>query len=132
MSNVQPYEERSRQIVLDSSIAVMVLLNADNTDMEMWPLQPRIATAAELTSPEEFKARKLRTVGVAGLCGTTPLCAFKEPLEPTVVGAVATAFAVYIRSLIGDSIAAQLEEQKKGDEVTWLEQLHCLPDTRMN
>jgi hypothetical protein len=122
------YIEKATQVVLDSSIAVMVLLNQDNTDLEMWPLRPR---QAALTSQEEFAARKLRTVGVAGLCGTKATCAFKEPLDPTVVGAIGTAFAEYIHVLLGDSIAMQIEEQQKGDEVAWLEKLHQLPDTRM-
>jgi hypothetical protein len=123
------YTEKSTQVVLESQIAVMVLLNPDSTDMEMWPLRPRQAAT---TMPEEFAARKLRAVGVAGLCGAKAICAFKEPLDPTVVGAIGTAFAEYIGVLLGDSIAVQIEERQKGDEVAWLEQLHQLPDTRMN
>jgi hypothetical protein len=123
------YTEKSQQVVLESQIAVMLFLNPDNTDLEMWPLRPRqVAT----TSHEEFAARKLRTVGVVGLSGTKGVSAFKEPLESAVVDGISTAFLEYVRVLIGDNIAMQIEEWQKGDEVAWLEQLHLLPDMRMN
>lgn len=126
------YIERYTEVVLNSNIAVMVLLNQDNTDMEFWRLKPCQAAESELTTRAEFAARKLRPVGVAGLQGTTPAVALKEPLDPAVVGAIGTAFAEYIRALIGDSVAMQIEERQKGDEVSWLDRLHQLPDARVN
>ncbi len=124
------YLEKSAEVVLNSNIAVMVLLNSDNTDMEFWRVRP--CQAESPTTREEFTARKLRSVGVAGLCGTKAVCAFKEPLHPDVVGAIGNAFAEYIHALIGDSVAMQIEERQKGDSVSWLNQLYQLPDARVN
>jgi len=123
------YIEKATQVVLDSSLSVMVMISPGNTDLEFWRLKP---VQAPETTPEEFAARKLRAVGVVGLRGTKATCAFKEPLDPAVVDAIATAFTDYIRVLLGDSIAMQIEERQVGDEVAWLEQLYQLPDTRMN
>jgi hypothetical protein len=60
------------------------------------------------------------------------MCAFKEPLDLAVIDAISTAFLEYVRVLLGDSIAMQIEERQKGDEVEWLKGLWSLPDTRMN
>jgi hypothetical protein len=124
------YIERANQVASESQLAVQVLLSSGNDDIEFIRLTPQ--SNAPYISPEAFAARKLRDVGVVGLCGTQAACVFKEDLGPVVVGAIGTAFAEYIHVLLGDSIAAQLKEHQKGDEVNWLEQLHCLPDARMN
>jgi hypothetical protein len=126
---MQTYFERSQQVVLDSSIAVMVLLNSDNTDLEFWMIAPHEQTASELTSREEFAARKLRSVGVVGLRGIQSLVAFKEPLDTFVVARIATAFADYVRVLMGQSLVHRIQEQK-GDAVEWLERLYALEDPR--
>lgn len=125
------YLRHAENVVAQSSIAVMVLLNADNSDMEFWRLRPSVPEGA-LTPAVEFVARKLRPVGVVGLSGSTPLVAFKEPLSPPVVQAIAFAFLEYLRVLIGQSFAEQTQSQQKGDEVEWLWRLRSLPDTRMN
>ena len=90
--DMQPYVERSTQIALSSSIAVMVLLNPDATDLEFWPLRPAPLAPCALTGPQEFTARGLRVAGVVGLTGLKAACAFKEPLEDRVVASVAAAF----------------------------------------
>jgi hypothetical protein len=123
---MQPYIERSSQVALDSSIAVMVLLNQDNTDMEFWALKPH---QCNVTTREEFAARKLRSVGVVGLCGPKAKCAFKERLEPSVINAIATAFTEYLRV----SFAVDFAEQTEAAEITELERLYLLSgDKRPN
>jgi hypothetical protein len=117
---------RSKQVVLDSSIAVMVLLSPENTDMEFWLLRPHMDAR---TSREDFDARRLRSVGVIGLQGVTPACAFKEPLDAQIVNGIAGAFLEYIRVLIGQCF---VNEHHTGDAVGWLDRLYLLPDSRAN
>jgi hypothetical protein len=106
----------------------MVLLSQDNTDLEFWMLRPRQAAKSELTPPEEFAARKLRSVGIVGLCGLKPRCAFKEPLETPIVNKIAAAFLEYLRVLLGGQIA----EQTEAAEIAELERLYGLPSGRPN
>ncbi len=113
---MQPYMQRAAQVVCDSSIAVQVLLNPDNTDLEIWPLKPE-ANESELTSRQEFAGRALRSVGVIGfgLQGLKPFTAFKEALEPDVVNAISRTFLEYLRVLIGESFsdAAEIAELER-------------------
>jgi len=133
---MQPYIERSAQVALDSSIAVMVLLNHDATDMEFWPLRPTPVAQCALTGPEEFTARRLRVVGAVGLTGLKTVCAFKEPLESSVVGAIGEAFAVYVHVLLGASLfkqmAAEIGQRQAGDFLHFAEALWSLGDPRLN
>ena len=122
------YIEKAALAVADSSVAVMVLLNHDNTDAAFVALKPH---QADFISPDEFTARRLRPVGVFGLQGLQPVCAFKEPLEAPVVNGLATAFLEYVRVMLGDS-EMQPAEPRIDDSVTWLERLHALPDSRLN
>jgi len=130
---MQPYIERSTQIALSSSIAVMVLLNQDATDLEFWPLRPAPSQCA-LTGPQEFTARGLRVAGVVGLTGLKAACAFKEPLGDRVVASVAAAFLEYVRVAIGqsfaDQLAAELEQREAGDFVQFAEAVWSLTDPR--
>lgn len=131
---MEPYSLRSAQITLDSSIAAMVLLNPDATDVEFWPLRPTCAAPGALTGPAEFTARRLCVVGVVGLSGAKALCAFKEPLATPVVAAISEAFTYYCRVLLGENfteqMAAQLEQQQAGDFVQFAEALWSLEDAR--
>jgi hypothetical protein len=122
------YTEKSRQVVLDSSVAVIVLLNPDATDIVFWRLCPERAHESELTTEEECAARKLRSVGVVGLCGLTPVCSFKESLETPVVNSIVVGFLQYIR----DSLSDNLVELREAAEIAALEHLFTLPDMRMN
>jgi len=119
------YMEKAAHAAAESSVAVMVLLNHDNTDAEFVALKPR---QAAFTSPEEFTARKLRPVGVIGLRGAQPVCAFKEPLDSPVVNSLATAFLEYIRVLLGQGFAEQMEAV----EIAELERVWSIADTRPN
>ena len=120
------YAERSRQVALDSSIAVMVLLNDDNSDLEFLRVRP--VNGSKVIGPEEFSRRKMRCVGVVGLSGCVPRVAFSEPLEPDVVNGIAAAFLSYVCTLLGDSFPRHVEAA----EILELERLHALPDKRTN
>jgi hypothetical protein len=130
------YTEKSRNIANEASIAVMVLLNPDATDSEFWPLKP--AAQSPLTSETEFAARKLRPVGVVGLCGTKAQSAFKELLPDPVVRAIGTAFIEYVRVSLGQGFVEQLAaevnrraaEVEAGDFVQFAESLWALEDPR--
>ncbi len=117
------YTEKSEQLALEASVAVLVLLGTAPRDAEFIPLKPRMADGQTL---DELKARwpgrGLRSVGVMGLCGTAPRAAFKEPLEPEQVSTLMDVFLEYLHSLFCDSFAAV--------EVAELERLWLLPDTR--
>lgn len=128
---MQTYTERARQIVHTADVAVMVCLNVDNTDMEFWALWPRQA-AGRLTTPAEFKARKLRTVGVIGICAGSGIVAFKEALPEDVVARLGTAFGVYVRTLLDIGQPDIVQPEEKGDEVEWLCKLWSLSDPRTN
>src|ERR1700723_560571 len=104
---MQTYSEMSKTVADESSIAVLVLLSSDNTDMEFLPLRPRQLTERELLTPEEFAARKLRSVGVVGISGAQPRVAFKEPLSVSVVDRIAAAFLEYLRVMLRQGFAEQ-------------------------
>lgn len=122
---MQPYLERARQVASESHCAVQVFLSRDNDDIEFVPLRPRYAWHI---SPEEFNSRRLRPVAVIGLNGLKPMSAFKEPLEPFVVAAMAAAFLEYTCVLLGDSLAEQTETA----EIAELGRLFALKDHRTN
>jgi len=120
------YVEKSTKLACESSVAVMVLMGAPD-DVEFLPVKPRMADANML---DELKARwhgrGLRPVGMMGLCGTSPRCELKEPLEPEQVTALAGAFLAYLHVFFRDSFAEQLE----GVEVQELGRLWSLEDPR--
>jgi hypothetical protein len=121
------YLEKSTELACAASVAVMVLANGQNDDIEFLPLQPRRFSDAEMLDLRaRWAGRDLRSVGVIGLVGATPECAFKEPLGVNVTTSLAGAFLAYLQSLFRDGFAAQLE----GFEVQELCRLWSLADTR--
>ena len=106
---MRPYLERLGQVAADSEVAVMVLLNPDNTDLGFWPRKPR---AASEMAAENLANRQLRSVGVIGLNGFEPHCAIKEPLDAAVLNAISIAFTAYVKVLIGEDFAAQMKPAK--------------------
>jgi len=133
---MQSYQELSSKIAVDSSIAVIVLLNPDATDSEFWPLRPQPLEPSELNAPDDFAARKLRIVGVVGLCGLKPQCAFKEELPERVMGKIGVAFVEYVRVALGQSyneqLAVEVARQMPGDFLEFAGRLYALPDGRAN
>lgn len=121
------YSERSTQLALDASIAVLVLTNAQGNDVEFLPLKPRQMSESETAElAVRWPGRGLRSVGVIGLVGTSPFCALKEPLEPEQVSALAGAFLAYLHVLFRDSFAVQQEAA----EIAELERLYAQADMR--
>lgn len=121
---MQPYIERAARVAAGSSVAVEILLSAENDDIEIVMLRPQ---AASYVSREEFIARRLRPVGVCGLQGLRPVCAFREPLDPSTVDAIAGAFLTYVRSLMQ---AATPANAYTDDSTAWCERLYALEDPR--
>jgi len=116
------------EVLSDATVAVMVLLNPDATDIEFWRVRPELADRSELTPKEEFTARQLRSVGFVGLKGLTPFCFFKEPLDKRVMNSIVAGFLEYLRVSLGGCFAEQIE----GVEIAALEQLFALQDGRPN
>ena len=98
---IPPYIERATKVACDSQIAVQVLLSRDNDALDFVRLKPH---QPEYIAPEEFTARQLRSVGVVGMCGTQVTCAFKEPLDSSLVNSIAVAFVEHVRVLLGASL----------------------------
>jgi hypothetical protein len=117
------YAERSKEVVLNTSIAAMVLLGPDNTDVVIWGLEPH--SGEQQTTAKEFAARKLRSVGVIGLRGYTPEIAFKEPLDFATMAAISYAFLEHIRRVLGERFAGYAETRE-------LSRVFALEDTRPN
>jgi hypothetical protein len=120
---MQPYSERAAQLALDASVVVLVLANAQCDDLEMLPLKPRQMSEGDIAELlTRWPGRGLRSIGVIGLCGTSPRYALKVPLEPEQVSALAGAFLAYLHVLFCDSFAAQQE----GAEIAELKRLYAL------
>ncbi|MDR5729806.1 MAG: hypothetical protein RB191_20525 [Terriglobia bacterium] len=123
------YSEKSTQLTLDSSVAVLALSNPDCTELELLPLKPRQMSEREQAQlAARWHGRNLRSIGVLGLVGTTPKYALKDSLEPEQVSVLADAFLAYLHALYCDSFAAQHETA----EIQELGRLWSLPDTRIN
>ena len=121
------YREKSTQLALDSSVAVLVLSNPECTDLEFLPLRPRqMSTSDRVELAARWSRRNLRSIGVIGLVGTCPRYALKEPLETEQVSALTDAFLAYLHVLFADSFAEQLE----GAEIQELQRMWSLSDPR--
>jgi len=122
------YSEKSTQLVLDASVAVLVLMGAPD-DVEFLPLKPIMA---DETMRAELKARwpgrGLRSVGMIGLCGLSPRVCLKEPLDMEQASVLADAFLAYLHGLFCDRFAIQAEAA----EIAELERVFRLPDILPN
>lgn len=118
---VDPFIERARKVVTESALAVHVLLSSDNADVQLLALRP-----VSESLPEELTTGKWRSVGVLGLQGLKPLCAFDEPLPPNVVNGIVAAFLEYARVLLG----GQFAEHVAAAESAELARMYSLPDLR--
>ncbi len=119
------YSERSTQLALEASVAVMVLANAQCDDVEMLELRPRQLAQSGLTKLRaRWPGRGLRSIGVIGLVGASPRCEFKEQLDPEQVSALVDEFLAYAHRLFCDGFTAQQEAE--------LRHLLSLPDPRVS
>lgn len=122
--------DKFETLVAESSIAVAILANADATDIEMLPVQPRsyaLEKAQELA--RLWAPRGLRFIGMAGIADGKPRTALAVPLDDLRISALSQAFIAYIEVLLKDEIETR---QAVGDEVEWLRSLWSLPDSRPN
>jgi len=123
------YTEKSTELALDASVAVLALSNPDCTELELLPLKPRQMSETERAQlAARWPGRNLRSIGVIGLVGTTPKYALKDALEPEQVSTLTDAFLAYLHGLFCDNLTAQQETA----EIRELGRLWSLPDTRMN
>ncbi len=114
------YAERSAELSLAASIAVLVLADDQFTDIEMLPVAPRQFSDYEIAQlRSRWGGRGLRSIGVIGLVGTTPECAFKAPLPLKVVTALAEAFRDYLHVLLCDSFEAQKTDVEARELARW-------------
>ncbi len=116
---MQTFIEQAADVCASADVSAILLLSADGQDIELWHLRPQGAR----TSPEEFAMRQLRIVGAVGLHGMTPRFTFKESLPLFTFRAFGKAFADYVRSLLGETCAEQLE-------ISELERMYSMPDPR--
>jgi hypothetical protein len=126
------YEAESVRIAAESSIAMMAFANDDLTDCEFVALKPRMMTPdQEAAFRDAWAGRGLSVLGVVGLVGATPRCAFKRPLGPAQVDALAAGFLAYIHALIASAFPT---ERAKGDDEwsAFASRLFELPDSRSN
>jgi hypothetical protein len=114
------------QLACAAQIAVHVMASPDAREIEFLPLKPRTASEAERESlAARWPGRGLRASGVIGrLPNGRVQIALKVPFDCNELTALLTAFTHYCNAHYG--------ELQRDDSVTWLEQLHRLPDTRMN
>ncbi len=100
------YSEKSTQLALDSSVAVLVLGNEDCTDIEMWPLKPKQMSLSERDYLQKcWHGRGLKSLGVMGLVGASPRFALKDQLEPEHISALADAFLEHVYAVFCDGFA---------------------------
>jgi hypothetical protein len=122
------YIEKSAQLAIEASVSVQILLGTTPGDCEFVPLRPKLADANMIADiAARWPGRGLRSVGVIGLCGTTPSLVLKEPLDPEQVNALGAAFLRYVNVLFG----ANFVEQREAVEIAELERLWSLQDNRL-
>lgn len=107
--------------------AAYVMSNPDGTDCEFLLFNTPDSDFERESLRARWGGRNLRGVGIAFIEHGTPRVIFKqEPSDLLTVLRLTAAFALYVVELtVNDSLLAD-------DSVTWLEQLHRLPDTRMS
>ena len=121
--------DKFETLAAQSSLAVAILGNADITDIEMLPVQPRGMSAEEVHKRSvEWADRRLHFIGIAGIVDGKPRTALAVELDDKRIAALSQAFIAYFEVLLRD----QLEQPEKGDEVTWLRALYALPDSRQS
>lgn len=102
---MQTYREQAEHVAVNCSLVVEVFLAEDFSDMEFLRLKPALPAESHLTAQAEFERRKLRSVGVIGCSGLTPMSALSEPLPENVVDTIASAFTTYVDVIVGQHFA---------------------------
>jgi hypothetical protein len=120
----ETYAGRSETVILEAHVAVMVLANEDCTDVQLVSLKPRYDEGAFEALKGRWAGRGLRSIGVLGMKGTTPMTALKVPIDPDKIRALASAFIVYVDRLLFETFTDQMT-------VAELQRVATLPDNRL-
>jgi len=116
------YIARSAQLACESSIAALVISNAEFDDVEFLLIRPKREPEREAELSARWPGRDLRAVGMAALCGASPRFVFKAPLAPEQTSALESAFLEFLHGLFCDGLATQQSDE--------LRRMWSLPDTR--
>lgn len=122
--------DKFETLVAEASIAAAILANADVTDIELLPVQPRSYPPEKVQELARLWAsRGLRFIGIVGMVDGQPRSMFTVPLDDLRISALSQAFLAYLGVMLKDELETR---QSVGDEVDWLRSLWSLPDTRLN
>ena len=118
------YEDRVKQVVLDSYVCCYVLMGEPN-DVRFIQIYPKRATDQELLDLRaHFIGTGLRGIGVIGLVRDTPKYAFKELLTPDQTTAMCVSFLAYLNVLFAGNFYATQE----ATEVAELRRIYAYAD----
>jgi hypothetical protein len=101
------YEQRSIDLAVASSIAVLVFANEDFSEIEMLPLRPKQLAQSEKESLQKLW-RGLKSIGVMGLVGCVPRVALREPLDADCITALSNAFLEHVHATLCDGLAREV------------------------
>lgn len=120
------FREKAIQLVLQSSVALYVLMGAEN-DVEFLPLRPELADDVTLMAlRNRWPGRGLRWIGVIGLVGATPRIAVNEPLHPDQINALCIAFLAQLNCLF----SAKFHTERTQTEISELQRIYAYSDTQ--
>ncbi len=120
--------DRFQLLAASAQVAVIVLANADVTDIELIPVKPHTISDDEVT--HRCAGRVLHFAGVLGLVDGVGHSQLAEPLDEQRVSALADAFTTYCVTLMGDHLEREIAKHSAGDFVEWAQRLYRLPDAR--
>jgi len=104
-----PYEEKSVDLAVASSIAVLVFANEDFSDIAMLELKPhQLADGEKECLGKCWAPRSLRSIGVMGLVGASPRLALREPIDTDCITALSNAFLEHVHATLCDGLAREV------------------------
>jgi hypothetical protein len=102
------YEERSIDLAVASSIAVLVCASEDFSDIEMLPIKPAgLADGEKEYMRKVWPGRGLRTIGVMGLVGASPRLTLREPIDTDCITALSNAFLEHVHATLCDGLSRE-------------------------
>lgn len=112
------------ELAAEAQVSAYIMASPDAQEIEILPLKPCTASDAECEIlAARWSGRGLQGVGVIGRLADGGIgMALKVSFDHLQIAALLRAFTIH----------CEAREPQRDDSVTWLEQLHCLPDTRMN
>ena len=100
--------DRFQLLAATAQISVVVLANADVTDVELISVRPHSIPLEEVS--RQCAGRDMRFVGVLGVVDGVSHAQFAEPLDERRVHALAHSFAAYLTVLTGGDWAERETE----------------------